>query len=541
MRILYILIFLISSNIYLLAQDTTKTHFESYKTKITHLNNLGLSMLSKKDYLKALDCFYEAKKLNLDSTQYITDPYLARTFRELGALSIAIDIYKNEPKKTYNYGTIGALYVELNTFDSALVYFEKQLFIARAESNYIYISSAINNIGITFMRKKEYETAVLFFQNALEIIQSYNKRNKNDSSNIGYLFTKNILSNLGESYYQLNNYQDALYYFKSALTGRNSLNDKIKVYEMMFKSYLYTNQLNNALLLKKEVERQIDTSNINELIVLMRMDLDIAIYNKDIHIIKTLIQEIDDMQKLILLNSKIETDKTSNIVSQFLYTKLNQQIAIERKEKSNLQKEVLLNKRERSLIYSFVIFLLFSIIILGIILYLLNKNKVKKNKLENEILKFEEEKLKHQISVQQNYLVDFAVQKRIHQNHSTDILHKLKHLKSYDKDEIYSKIDSLIYEIRNKESINHDFNELNKHSEDILIKYRIELTKLHPNLNESDINLCILVKLNYSNKQIAEHRKVSDGSVKIFKNRVKKKIGLSPKESLREYLNNIST
>jgi len=63
-----------------------------------------------------------------------------------------------------------------------------------------------------------------------------------------------------------------------------------------------------------------------------------------------------------------------------------------------------------------------------------------------------------------------------------------------------------------------------------------KIIKKHNVLTNNDIKLCSLVRLSMTNKEIARVLNITEGSVKIAKNRLKKKLGLKDKDKIVNYL-----
>lgn len=62
------------------------------------------------------------------------------------------------------------------------------------------------------------------------------------------------------------------------------------------------------------------------------------------------------------------------------------------------------------------------------------------------------------------------------------------------------------------------------------------LRELCPNLTPSEIRICVLIKLNLSNKQIAEMLFASPLTIKTHRARIRRKLGLGKGESLSSLL-----
>jgi hypothetical protein len=72
------------------------------------------------------------------------------------------------------------------------------------------------------------------------------------------------------------------------------------------------------------------------------------------------------------------------------------------------------------------------------------------------------------------------------------------------------------------------------------LHFSTTLKKKHPFLTDQEIGLCSYFRLNMPSKEIASIEGITDGTVRVYKNKIKNKIGLSQLDSLNEYLVNIS-
>ncbi|WP_150132360.1 helix-turn-helix transcriptional regulator [Prosthecochloris sp. GSB1] len=67
------------------------------------------------------------------------------------------------------------------------------------------------------------------------------------------------------------------------------------------------------------------------------------------------------------------------------------------------------------------------------------------------------------------------------------------------------------------------------------------LQEKHPNLNRRELKICLLIKLSYSNEDIAEKSGISRRGMESIRYRMHKKIGLRKNQSLKNYLTQLST
>ncbi|RNA65386.1 transcriptional regulator [Prosthecochloris sp. ZM_2] len=78
--------------------------------------------------------------------------------------------------------------------------------------------------------------------------------------------------------------------------------------------------------------------------------------------------------------------------------------------------------------------------------------------------------------------------------------------------------------------------ELTSTDSDFLLK----LQKQHPNLNQRELRICLLIKLNYDTREIARSIGISTRGMESIRYRMHKKIGLSRHQSIKGYLTELA-
>jgi DNA-binding CsgD family transcriptional regulator len=136
----------------------------------------------------------------------------------------------------------------------------------------------------------------------------------------------------------------------------------------------------------------------------------------------------------------------------------------------------------------------------------------------------------------------------------SDLKTKLELKKSFEDELIKT-----IYEVESKENFNSKelLNELKLKLQNLseidkkqLVKnstalddkgmFQRELERLHPELSYQERTLCTYFRLHLSSKEISVIEGITNGTVRVYKNKIKHKIGLNQEESLNQYLCNLS-
>lgn len=524
-------------------------HLLTKPQKISLYTDLGKINTIQGDYSKSLQYLIQAKRNNVgDSLQYSHyNVAFGELFANIGATSLAIEYYKkaysyavkgNELGRYFHANTIGCMFLKLNQPDSALYYFESQLQTSLLLSDYIAKASSLNNIAIALFKKKEYEKALNRYLESKQIMLDNKAKNSPNFNGEKESFYYSVLYNIGMCYYNMNKFSEALPYFEKTYLyerGRGN-NNRIVTARSLISTYLHLKLLAKAKQVERSVTTRIDNYTNLGRFNLLSVQQELSLAEKNVEKAKSLALEIQKLQAKIDQEKAIETDRMNVVLSQFLISEEKIKLDIEKRKKQQLEKTVSLKKRENQLIVAISILILVVFIIIVSFYFQYARNKRRKIQLEKEYLELEDEKHKLKIKSQENFLTEFAIENNLKKEFSKELLKNLNHLISLNDEEIKKEIKNLIFDLKNKELSEKNVEELNNQSELLLINFKTKLSHIHPKLSKSDIDLCCLIKLNLSNKEIAIHKNVTDESVKIFKNRLKKKMGLDSSVNLNTYL-----
>ena len=76
--------------------------------------------------------------------------------------------------------------------------------------------------------------------------------------------------------------------------------------------------------------------------------------------------------------------------------------------------------------------------------------------------------------------------------------------------------------------------------QEVYPEFSEKLKETHPKLTKTEFELCALVFLNYSSKEIAGFQFVEHRSVQTRKSRLRKKLSIPPAQDLYNYLTNLT-
>jgi len=333
------------------------------------LNTIGVIYKNWGDYEKAIDYYQQ----NLNIQESLGDTLaLGVAYANIGNIYfyVGIDLDKAlfnydksrqyfESKKQYNLGaqqrnSIGLVYKEKKDYTEALNSFNRALTIFKEQNFLPGIASAQVNIGNVYLERGNYSDALLRCKDALRINQETGNKKEVGSN----------YRDMGRIYFKWGKYPEALQFFNMSLKLNKELGHKKEVYE------LYKNI---SEVYEKQGIYKTSLDNFKKYNVL-----------KDSTISEGYLNQISE------LATKYETDrKDKELIIQ--KSELNRKNAEARQNQAEIEKKDLENRRQRLLIYSFILGLLI-VFVFSIILY----RQFREKKRANILLEEQNIEIKHQ-------------------------------------------------------------------------------------------------------------------------------------------------
>ncbi len=118
------------------------------------------------------------------------------------------------------------------------------------------------------------------------------------------------------------------------------------------------------------------------------------------------------------------------------------------------------------------------------------------------------------------------------------LLEDLEKLRALTGDELKRNVNSLTYDLKSQVEKEKKFDFFEDQLENINAEFEAKLKERYPDLTQSEIEICFLIRLNLSNKDIAHFRNTSEGAIKTVRYRIRKKIG-EEIDDLNEMIKNI--
>lgn len=191
-----------------------------------------------------------------------------------------------------------------------------------------------------------------------------------------------------------------------------------------------------------------------------------------------------------------------------------------------LETEQRLEKNKRTtIIVAIIAFFLVAIFFF----YLINRQKIKEQAYQNIILSNKVATITEEI----NELLTETIQHIKSKERIAENLQKL----SNEKEGITLK--SIIADLKASKADNAKLILIKQNIEQVNFEFIKKLKELHPELTKTDVEICSLIRIGLSRKEVANLRNTSLEAVKTSRFRLKKKLNLSQAESLDNYINTL--
>lgn len=386
-----------------------------------------------------------------------------------------------------------------------------------------------NNFGLVYIKKDESNNAIQEFKKALEILTK-----KKNMTHQEHLFFLHISENLAEAYIKNGNRNEAQALlenlFNQNKNRENLVRDLVIICKDLYgvyKSDQNTGKMNVIIDYLKNSEKKSPDFDTRLLISETLTDyyFNLKNYNEaKVYHFKTL-QIKDEM----IADNKEMMGYLNEALNKTIIKNINQKY----------DNEIHSQKVQRSWI------ILIGIIIISFLTYFFistfKKRKIEKemNAQQKTISDQKELILQQNLKLQEEKIRNLHLNLNIKQETAKAFLEKIKKARKSNLNNPESILKELYFDLNNLINIdkrNIDFTEQNSVENQNFIK---KLSEQYPILSEQELQLCVYFRLNLSAKEISMLEKITDGSVRVYKSKIKSKMNIPKEKSIEESLQNI--
>lgn len=493
---------------------------------------------------KYLQVLYSGEKISKGDSVHVLGG-LGTALGEIGAYELAIDFrkkllamrnLKTGPDVYYPFDNIAYSYLRLKEYDSANVYYGKARIIAEEMNDPTTRIHCYNNIGFGYFKQGKVTKAIDYYSHGLETFEARIAPKFRDSVLYGMLHRNMALAKK-----ELGEFSEGIESMMSSTEIFDQISDS---------SYLPRNLILSAELQVILGDYPLALENLNHAKRIIKLDIDKLDYlrilsdyysskNQNdlaLDVLKEYVSLKEELAYTELRNAKI-TD-----VLEFNTDRIRSELALQQKLREN-EKEIGVLEKRLIIGGSSMLFIIF------IILFLKYKSSRKKkeqlmeaeSQLNLEQLKtkeIERKRLEEELRYKNGDLTDFAIDSTKKHEFIEEILTQLNNFKNaqnFDAKELQRTIQL----VKAQHSIDENIKLFQDNVDQINHEFMDKLEVQFPELTKSEKQMCALLRLQLSSKEIATIKNISTDSVKTLRYRLRKKLNLSPEDRLSDFLSKI--
>jgi tetratricopeptide (TPR) repeat protein len=467
-------------------------------------------------FYKSLLQFQEAEKLALLSDDVTllseikvesskTYYYLKQPETALLKLRETEQILKNvklSDKLADVYTAMGRIYEKKGDFDTSLSYQYRALKIYQKFKNQKGIAMTYNSIGTVYEDKEMHDSAFYFFNAAYLInkgLENYDQLIIN-------------LNNIGDSYRKRGIMDSAILYSNLALDLAKKKGFKYQVSTVLrdlAKAYLLLNNFEKAYEYEHEsrnIYNEIYSKDLNEQIALLQTLYEVDAKNEQIYTLEKE-QKLQRNVNIAVIIAVIALLVSLSLLfsRQRLKWKAKQRMFENEMKIAESRKEFLESEEKRLSI------------------------ELKHKKLEEQYLNSEYYALQKEFTARMMQSVEKDNLIKEIQNRLTQIIEK-------PKDNVQFEIIKAVRMIEQNSANNTFWDDFLQHYDFLNFAFIEKLKKLSPEITQSEIKVCALIRQNLPSEKIASILNISKESLRVSKYRIKKKLNIGTDVKLSSFL-----
>jgi len=436
------------------------------------------------------------------------------------------------------YYQMGEVYRRMDNWPKALASYQKGEKMLLKQKDSIGLAKVYSGLGSATYRTNQKELSLPYYEKAVDLI-----RRHGDS----YLLLT-AQSNLAVYFLYENQPDKALPYFHKSKSINLQLNRQLQLAQAygnlgytygLLKDYenAFINYDSSALIAKKE--------GLKETLYITYLDMADTYAAKGDY--KNAFKYHQAHQQLKeSVNNKAVGEKIEELKVQYETEKNQRALAKQENQITKLQQQAIIDRQKRLLS-------LISVIILGTSAFMLFLNYRRKRKiavakynaqekvLQSEIIKkaAKEDQLKEQLENKNKDITNLSLDIVRKNEFSEELKKRLDELEEELPTSLQEKVKDLQILMVSHLQINDDLVTLQTNVEQVNQEFYKSLDLLSKDLSQNEKQLCGLIRLNLSNKEIAIIRKISANSAKVARYRLRKKLGLAPEEDVVAFLQRV--
>ncbi|CAL2093884.1 Tetratricopeptide repeat protein [Tenacibaculum sp. 190524A05c] len=417
---------------------------------------------------------------------------------------------------------IGMVYRSQKLHQKAITLYKESIAIKKAINDVHGVAIGYNMMGVSYRQSKKLDSALVCYKKARELLESINSfddiQRVNNNMITLYRDQKkyDLAIELASKNITVSKKANRLFSLTGAYYNMSTLFKLLKEYE---KSMLYAD---SALAVAKQenFRKRISKAYLRKSFLSHKMgDYKTAYF---------------DYRKFNRYSDSIFNIEN---IKRIQASELNYKFQQEKREVELLAKE----ERSKKQLYRILFLLvLVSGLIIAYLIFRIYKNRalILEEKVERE--KAQKELLDAKVKVGEEETKKLVADNTMRLEFKQELLDQIKtHILPEAKDELKVKLSSLISELQLQVTTEGKLSEIQSKITDINQGFDAKLRELYPKLTKTEREVCALLRVNLSIKEIMTVRNSSLDAVKSTRYRIRKKMGLNSGEELERFIQSI--
>ncbi|MGE0634840.1 MAG: hypothetical protein AB7G44_00475 [Bacteroidia bacterium] len=464
---------------------------------------------------------------------------------------------------------IASIYANMSVPDSALYYYRQAIDEAEKEGEYLWTASGWNNLGVFFSKRNKADSAQSCYNKALSIL----KLNFAEDT----VLLRSIRDNIAMEAAARNDFKTAISNYELNLELTKARKDTSSLLQTLY-------GLANIYLSQEKIDKS--KACLDEAELLLTYYRNTRYFERKLQLAELWIRYYESTGNLKpalekqrwLLNARDSiADAKSKFIKEIILFVTQKELSIFKK--SMRISELELQSRQAELAHAksrerrnmVGIFLSLCIMVLGY-LYWRNRSKRQENLLElnraklnlseatllNEQLEkekmeqelrlkeselrneqLEKEKIEQELKFKKGDLSDLAIYLGNLKNLNTKMVDKLNEAKKNNIKDVKDLVREINTELGSQLQSDKKIRLIQENIESVNKEFYDKLNRQFPTLTKSEIELCGLLRLNLSNKEIGDLKSISPESAKKARQRMRKKLKIAPEQDIYQFLSAI--
>ena len=424
-----------------------------------------------------------------------------------------------------NLLNIGLIKQRIGELDESEKYLRQAIEICDKEGLDFRQAQLWVNLGVLEFSRQNVGLSVDYNERALALFQSLGDKQ----------YAAQCLQNIGFAYASMKKRSESFSYYDRAIAMRQETGDQAGIARIMLNKGKLERELGQLAAATHFGEQAIDmlSSSRNP-----RLLTDIYQFMSEVY-------QVQNKHALALeyykkyaaskdsLQASINETKIAALTSQFEFDKQERALKMANKETELL--------RSRQLIFILAIVALLTVMV---VIFLATRQKMARQKMERQMVmdqvrisQLQEDKLSQELALKKMELSNFADQLKQKNQIISDVHVELEILKTEEQKRLVEYgLKSLSEGIENRSGSVISWEEFRLKFDAVHKDYVKDLVSKHDGLTKNEIDLCILMKVNLTHKDISHILNIEYDSVKKSIQRLFRKLGFNTSDELRAHL-----